>query len=49
MDENNSTSKTRSPNAGKNRRNLVEVSNLSFSYGENNVLDDISFSVEPNC
>ena len=49
MDENNSTSKTRSPNAGKKRRNLVEVSNLSFSYGENNVLDDISFSVEPNC
>ena len=49
MDENNSTSKARSPNAGKKRRNLVEVSNLSFSYGENNVLDDISFSVEPNC
>ena len=48
MDENNSTSKTRSPNAGKKRRNLVEVSNLSFSYGEI-MLDDISFSVEPNC
>ena len=49
MDKNKSTSKARSPNAGKKRRNLVEVTNLSFSYGENTVLDDISFSVEPNC
>ena len=48
MDENKSTSKARSPNAGKKRSNLVEVTNLSFSYGENTVLDDISFSVEPN-
>ena len=49
MDENKSTSKVRSPNAGKKRRNLVEVTKLSFSYGKNTVLDDISFSVEPNC
>jgi len=49
MDETKSTPKTHSPNSGKKQRHLVEVTNLSFSYGKNTVLDDISFSVEPNC
>tara|TARA_B100000575_G_C23120736_1_gene648520 strand:+ start:870 stop:1730 length:861 start_codon:yes stop_codon:yes gene_type:complete len=49
MDETKSTPKTHSPNSGKKQRHLVEVTNLSFSYGRNTVLDDISFSVEPNC
>tara|TARA_B100001287_G_scaffold54968_1_gene43450 strand:+ start:167 stop:994 length:828 start_codon:yes stop_codon:yes gene_type:complete len=34
----------------KNRRNkpLIEVTNLSFSYGNKKILSDINFSVEPN-
>ena len=34
----------------KNRRNkpLIEVTNLSFSYGDKKILSDINFSVEPN-
>ena len=35
--------------SSKKQQPMIEVSDLSFSYGKNTVLENISFSVEPNC
>ena len=33
----------------ENLTSLVEVTGLKFSYGEKEILNDISFTVKPNC
>ena len=49
MDDVTQRPNQRRKQSSKKQQPMIEVSNLSFSYGKNTVLENISFSVEPNC
>ena len=49
MDDVTQRPNQRRKQSSKKQQPMIEVSDLSFSYGKNTVLENISFSVEPNC